>query len=132
MIRSDPTLPKNGLPTAGGGNITVVGWLGVCALLILQFALFLQFAQREIVWGYPMAYDQTVFLSKAYETFDDMLSHGLLSGLAHGISLRVPPGKLLHVQASLTYFLLGPSRLSSIILNRSEERRVGKECRYRW
>ena len=117
MIQSDPTLPKNGLLTAGGDNTTAVGWFGVCALLILQFALFLQFAQREIVWGYPMAYDQTVFLSKAYETFDHMLSHGLLSGLAHGISLRVPQGNLLHLQASLTYFLLGPSRLSSIILN---------------
>jgi hypothetical protein len=95
----------------------LLGWLGVCLLLVLQYALFLQFAQREIVWGYPMAYDQTTFLSKAYETFDRMLSSGFFSGLEYGISIRIPQGNLLHLQASLVYFLLGPSRLSSITLN---------------
>jgi hypothetical protein len=98
-------------------NLTLLGWVGVCALLILQFALFLQFANREIVWGYPMAYDQTTFLYRAYQTFDRMLSDGLLSGLKQGLAERVPQGNLLHLQASAVYLLLGPSRLSSITLN---------------
>ena len=31
--------------------------------------------------------------------------------------MRIPQGNLLHLQASLVYLVLGPSRLSSIILN---------------
>jgi hypothetical protein len=93
------------------------GWLGVIVLISVQFALFLQFAKREIVWGYPMAFDQTAYLTQAYETFEHIRTDGLFSGLLHGLQMRVPNGTLLHLQAALLYFVLGPTRLSSLTLN---------------
>ena len=74
----------------GGPRRTSAGWIGILVLLLCQYAFFLQFAEREIVWGYPMAYDQTTFLARAYETYDHMLSHGFLSGLVHGLAMRTP------------------------------------------
>ena len=56
---------------------TCAGWFGICFLLFLQLLILVEFAQREIVWGYPAAFDQTVFLSKAYETYDHILTENL-------------------------------------------------------
>jgi hypothetical protein len=109
--------PSTRIPRTANLATTCAGWIGICALLALQLLILVTFAQREIVWGYPTAFDQTVFLSKAYETYDYILKHSLASGLDYGLAMRIPQGNLLQLQASLAYLVLGPSRLSSILLN---------------
>jgi hypothetical protein len=107
---STPTLPI-------GQPQNLAGWLGVALLILLQWLLFRQFAQRAILWAYPVAFDQLTYLGWSYETYDQMLGHGLLVGWQHGLDIRAPQGVMLQLQASLVFLLLGPSRLSAITLN---------------
>jgi hypothetical protein len=95
----------------------IVGWIGVSLLLVLEYGLFRQYAEREVIWAYPGHYDQTVYLACSYETFEHVLDDGVLSGLAHGLGLHIPNGTLLHLQAGLLYLLLGASRLSALTIN---------------
>jgi hypothetical protein len=93
------------------------GWLLMGLLLILEYGLFRQYAEREIVWGYPIAYDQTMYLAQSYTTFEHILRAGLHQGLVFGLERPIPNGMMLHVQAALLYPFLGPSRLSALTLN---------------
>ena len=93
------------------------GWVLVGAIVLLQWGTFTGFANREITWAYPAHFDQTVHLGLSYQTFEQMLNQGLLSGLWAGLTAQVPQGNLLHPQAALLYLLRGPSRLSALTLN---------------
>jgi hypothetical protein len=96
---------------------SVSGWLVVGVLLLIQFSLFYQFAQREVVWAYPTNYDQTVDLMGSYITYEHVLSDGLLSGLSSGLLIPSPRGTMLYPQASILFLLLGPSRMTALTLN---------------
>jgi hypothetical protein len=93
------------------------GWLVLALLILLQWALFRQFALREVVWAYPTYNDQVTYLSLSYETYEQILSKGLPSGLWHGLSVRVPNGIMIHLQASLLFLVIGASRFSALTLN---------------
>jgi hypothetical protein len=118
------------------------GWILIAVLLLVEYGLFRQFAEREVAWAYPANHDQTVFLSQTYETYETILDQGLWAGLWHGFnvlgpqntlahlqaSLREnsspPPaarrsatGALIHIQGALLFLMLGPSRLSALTLN---------------
>jgi hypothetical protein len=97
------------------------GWFWACGAillgLLLQYALFRQYALRDVVWSYPTAHDQTFFLSISYDTYEHILNQGLGEGLKYGAGLSAPAGMLLHLQASLLYLVLGPGRLSALTLH---------------
>ena len=93
------------------------GWLAVVVLLMLQWGLFRVFAEREIVSAYPTGFDQSMYLSETYATFDHMVKDGLGSGLKYGILMNLPQGKMMHLQGALLFLLIGPSRLSAMALN---------------
>jgi hypothetical protein len=93
------------------------GWLVVGLLLTIQFGLFYQFAQREVVWAYPTNYDQNVDLINSYTTYEHVLTDGLLPGLLGGLLMPSPRGTMLYPQASVLFLLLGPARMSALILN---------------
>jgi hypothetical protein len=93
------------------------GWLLVGGLLLVEYGLFRQYAEWEIVWAYPFGCDQNVYLMHSYQTYERILDGGLGRGLKYGVGLPIPNGVMLHVQASLLYLVLGPSRLSALTLN---------------
>ena len=93
------------------------GWAVLALLLVLEWALFSQYARREIVWAYPACSDQTVYLGEAYETYQAVLDRGLVAGLWEGVRRRTPQGMLLRPEAALLFLLTGPSRLSALSLN---------------
>jgi hypothetical protein len=95
----------------------ISGWLVVGVLLLIQFGLFYQFAQREVVWAYPTNYDQNVDLMGSYITYEHVLTDGLLSGLFSGLLFPSPRGTMLYPQASILFLLLGPSRMTALTLN---------------
>ncbi len=92
-------------------------WGAIVLALVLQYALFRQYALREVVWSYPASHDQTFYLSISYDTYEHILNDGLFEGLKYGFSRRAPAGMVLHVQASLLYLILGPGRLSALTVN---------------
>jgi hypothetical protein len=96
---------------------SIRGWLIVGLLLVIQFGLFYQFAQREVVWAYPTNYDQNVDLMGSYVTYENVLTDGFLPGLLDGLLIPSPRGTLLYPQASILFLLLGPSRMSALTLN---------------
>jgi hypothetical protein len=108
--------PVNGAAAPGRWR-DALGWAAVAALLLFQYGLFRQFAQREVVWAYPFNYDQIVFLGQSYDTYEQVLARGVYDGLKYGFYLRTPNGALLHLQAALLFLLLGASRLSALTLN---------------
>ncbi|MGH7193481.1 MAG: hypothetical protein ACREJM_08100, partial [Candidatus Saccharimonadales bacterium] len=91
-------------------------------LLLAQWGLFRQFAQREVVWAYPQHFDQLVYLQESYQTYEHILDHGLITGLAEGTRVKFghlpmnAAGATLHLQAALLYLMAGPSRLSALSL----------------
>jgi hypothetical protein len=91
------------------------GWLLVGLLLLVQFALFRQMVLREIAPTLPYAYDQTSYLALAYDTYETMLDRGPAAGLTEGLAQPVPAGCLMHVQAAVTFLLLGPSRFAALL-----------------
>jgi len=93
------------------------GWLIAAALLALQYALFLEYARREVLWGYPAYTDQGRVLAQSYEIFDVALKDGFWAGLKRASTLGLAQGRLIPTQAALLYFMLGPSRLSALTLN---------------
>ena len=93
------------------------GWLVVGLLLLLEYGLFREYAQREIVWAYPAGWDQVAYLLPSYETYEHILQGGLQRGLKYGLGLPTAKGPMMYVQAALLYLVLGPSRLSALTLN---------------
>jgi hypothetical protein len=104
-------------PPVAGDRVRRAGWLLVGLLLVLEYGLFRQYAEREVVWGYPGGYDQTSYLVLSYQTFEQIRDQGLRQGLRSGILRPIANGMMLHVQGSVLYLLLGPSRLSALTLN---------------
>ena len=100
-----------------------IGWLFVIALLLAQFGLWRQFVLREVAWAYPTNFDQLAYLEQSYQTYERILSHGLVTGLEEGMGLRFghlpmnAAGATLHLQAAVLYLMMGASRLSALSLN---------------
>jgi hypothetical protein len=94
-----------------------LAWAGVAAALLLQLALFRQYALREVVWAYPASHDQTYYLTIAYDTYEHILHDGLKDGVIWGLRLPSPTGMLLHVQAAVLSLFVGPGRLSALTVN---------------
>jgi hypothetical protein len=76
-----------------------------------------QFFKRELAWAYPTGWDQAVYLSRAYDTFDSIVKDGLLAGLLHGLRMITPTGMMMHLQTGLLLLVTGPSRLSALSIN---------------
>lgn len=108
---------------ARAGRLNWLAWIGIVLLFLAQWGLFRQFALREVVWAYPTYFDQCAYLEQSYQTYERILDHGLVHGLAEGMGLTraaLPlnaAGATLHPQAALLYLVVGPSRLSAISLN---------------
>lgn len=91
--------------------------------LLAQFALFRQFAVREVVWSYPTSSDQLAYLEQSYQTYERILDRGLVTGIKSGMGFGSNPvplnaaGAMLHPQAAVLYLMAGPSRFAAISLN---------------
>lgn len=90
---------------------------GLTLLLLVQLALFWQFAQREIVWAYPADFDQSVYLSMDYSLYRDVLRDGLFPALDQYLHHLHPTGMMLPLQDCAAEFLAGPGRMPNLLLN---------------
>jgi hypothetical protein len=108
-------LDSHALPSSAWQSLA--GWLVIALLLLIQLGLFRQFAQREITWAYPTNHDQVTYLSLSYETYEGILTQGLLPGIWVGLKAPIPNGIMIHVQAALLFLVIGASRLSALTLS---------------
>ena len=95
----------------------LAGWLILFALIGLQWALFRQFALREITWSYPAGADQAGYLMTSYAIHEHMWQGGLGAGLSKALDVDTPQGFLLPFEAAVGYLVAGPSRLTALALN---------------
>src|SRR5262245_32372765 len=93
------------------------GWLLVILLLLVEGALFRQFAQGEVAWAVPLSYDQSAYLAQSYAIHEQIKDKGLVGGLAAALGAGAESGVLVQVEAGLLFLLLGPSRLAALALN---------------
>src|SRR5262249_47361084 len=102
-----PGVLEQPFPAASAGEVLTYlgrksfGWLVTLLLLLLEYGLFRQAAQREVTWAYPANHDQAVFLRQSYETYEKFLDEGLPAGLWHGFNLMGPENTLADQQKSL-------------------------------
>ncbi len=89
----------------------------LAALILLQYGLFRQSALDNVVWAYPIGYDQAAYLTQAYETYESIKDKGLLFAMEQGLEIPLESGMLIHLEASLLFLVLGPSRLSALTVN---------------
>jgi hypothetical protein len=94
-----------------------LGWVVVALLLVVEWALFVRFFERELAPAYPTGYDQAAYLGQTYETYDVMVRDGLRAGLVHGIKMAVANNLMLHLQGALLLLVTGPNRLGALSLN---------------
>jgi hypothetical protein len=95
-------------------------WL-LAAGLIAQTLLFHSYVAREVAWTYPVNWDQTSALTRAYTGFEEALSKGVLPSwfsiwVGHHAAEN-PNGILQPLQASIFFLLLGPSREAALCIN---------------
>ncbi len=90
---------------------------GFALLLLAQFAVFWQYANREIVWAYPADFDQSSYLTMDYTLYRGVLRDGLLPALGHYFHEPHPTGLMLPLQDCAAEFLAGPGRMSNLLLN---------------
>jgi hypothetical protein len=96
---------------------TMLPWVGIGLLLVFEYGLFRQYAEREVVWCYPTVNDQAAYLSRSYRYFEKIGAKGLINGVVFGLRDKKPNGAVVEVEASLLYLFLGASRLSALTLN---------------
>lgn len=96
----------------------VLHWALFGFFVLLQFFLFRSFANREIVWGYPIAHDQTAYLSYSYRMGELIFDRGFYSGTKSQFK-ECPPtqGFLLMIEVCVFYIFFGISRLTALLTN---------------
>jgi hypothetical protein len=93
------------------------GWGLIGLLILIQWLLFRQYAEREIVWGYPAYFDQAVYLAQCHEIYEVIIQDGFWRGIGHFVRMDLPNGRSLPLQGALMFLLFGASRLSALALN---------------
>jgi hypothetical protein len=93
------------------------GWCLAALLILVQWLLFRQYAEREIVWGYPAYFDQAIYLAQCHEIYDTMLRYGFWDGIFHSFTMALPTGRGLQIQGPILFLMFGASRMSALTLN---------------
>lgn len=89
-------------------------WLLFCSVIIIEFLLFHTYVLREIVDFYPSSFDQSGYLSTAYQLYEKLMSHGLL----HFNLIKAafsPPSISFLSQTTLFFLFVGASRFSALL-----------------
>lgn len=95
---------------------SLYSWLGFIFLLLVEFAIFRNYINREIIPFYPKSYDQTVYLLESYKLHENMLFKGRILKYVTQFPL-LPQSLLFHVQAALFFLFFGASRFSALMIN---------------
>jgi hypothetical protein len=91
--------------------------VAVAALLLAAWGHWLLFAgyvRREVAWSYPANYDQAHYLDVAYRMYERAQQAGHLAAVRLAQQQSLPTGSALHLEASLLFALLQPSRLTAL------------------
>jgi len=92
----------------------------LAGLFVLEWLLFQTYFFREISWGYPIGYDQTVYLSGYYGECLELLNEGIFGYLIKpwvGGYSGAPTGILSQYEAALSSLIFGASRLNALFVN---------------
>lgn len=90
-------------------------YLLLLLLIVLEYLLFRNHVLRELVWGYPQHFDQTLYLSGSYFIYEEFLHHDLQS--IFSFLRNIPQGILLQCEGALFFLLAGASRFSALTIN---------------
>src|SRR5262249_9871872 len=82
-----------------------------------QYGMFRVYAEREVTWCYPRGYDQTVYLTRSYACYEQIIKDGPLQGVLSALRQPLANGLVFELEASLLFLVLGPSRLSALTLS---------------
>jgi hypothetical protein len=83
----------------------------------VQFTLLCQKAKRDILWGYPTAFDQSTYLLQTYKLHETINAEGLAAGLRHWILAEAPTGALQILQGAVSMFFINSPRLACLSVN---------------
>ena len=86
-------------------------------LLVYEGVLLFNFVASNIAPYFPRAYDQAVYLTDSYRIYENMRTLGLREGLVQSFPRLPPAGMLIEPLAAVTYVVLGPGRLSALLIN---------------
>ncbi len=88
------------------------------SLLTVQTFLFYNFYHREIAWCPPQNFDQTVFLTEAYQLQERILSNGLVEIAKAAVwSNGHPSGAALPIEGTLLSLIFGQGRFPLLLVN---------------
>lgn len=86
-------------------------------LFLAQFALFYQYANREVIWAYPTANDQTAYLLETYSLSHNVQQTGFPGSLGRYFHKPHGTGFMLPLQGLLSQVFLGRGRLPALLIN---------------
>lgn len=115
-MTSDPTPSIQALWRSNSLPNSSLAYVLLGVLLLLEFLLFIGYAEREIVWAYPNNHDQAEYLFHTYSLYTDHLSNGVGAWIKY---LKTPPpqGILFPVQGFLLCLVFGATRIACLGLN---------------
>lgn len=85
------------------------------SMLILEYLLFRNYVLRELAWGYPQHFDQTVYLSESYYLYEKILAGEWAAVFA--FLQNASTGILLQLERAVFFLFFGASRLSALTVN---------------
>lgn len=94
-----------------------LGWYVFLIVAVMECLLFLQTFRRDVAGGYPMANDQSAYLKRAYDIYENIQAKGLVAGLTSGIWTESPTGVALFSEGAFAMYLFGNGRLACLSLN---------------
>src|SRR5262249_50400945 len=92
-------------------------WLGLALLLLIQYGMFRQYAEREVTWCFPQHCDQSAYLGRTYACYERILDDGPWEGVVSALERKIPNGLILEAEASLLSLVLGPTRMTALTVN---------------
>ena len=92
-------------------------WL--CILFLAQFALFYQYARREVIGAYPFAFDQAFYLSVVYSLSHSAILHKAFFKTLFGyfLTAKEAHGPMLILHGVFFQLFFGPGRMSALLIN---------------
>ena len=90
-------------------------WLLIAGMMLFEFLLFRTYALREIVEYYPVGYDQSTYLLRAYSLYEKILNNQINFSSAKAYFLATTI--ISCFQSALFFLFVGASRFNALLLN---------------
>jgi hypothetical protein len=86
-------------------------------VFVLEACIIFNMAQQGVIGFYPIGYDQSQFLSKAYQLYEQSVGKNLWVSLFNELWEPTPSGNLIFPESVLSMHFFGPGRLACLAIN---------------